>query len=121
MGSFSFVYSLTSFFDFAGPTRILRPPGPSSWPCIDGTAHKTEQYARFTPLCGDGVFWSAVWEVRVNRSEKVRKKKTDQWIQREGSVELVALWLCGRRHEEMKPGSELSEAWNPMLEAKPYS
>jgi hypothetical protein len=77
--------------------------------------------ARLTPLCGDGVFWAAVWEVRVNRSEHVTKKKTDQWIQREGSVELVALWLCGRRHEEMQAGWELSEAWNPMLEANPYS
>ena len=65
------------------------------------------------------MFWAAVWEVRVNRSKRVAKKDTDQWVQREGSVELVALWLRGRRHEDMEPGCELSEEWNPRLEANP--
>jgi hypothetical protein len=69
----------------------------------DALAHKAEYYARFTALCQDGVFWAAVWEVRVNRSERVANKDTDQWVQREGSVELVALWLRGRRHEDMVP------------------
>jgi len=59
------------------------------------------------------------WEVRVDRAEQVTKKNTDQWIQRDGSVRLAALWLCGRRHEDMEPGAELNEAWNPMLEANP--
>jgi hypothetical protein len=85
----------------------------------DSLKHKAEHYARFTPLCQDGVFWAAVWEVRVNRTERVAKKKTDQWVQRGGSVELVSLWLRGLRHEEMEPNCELSEAWTPRLEANP--
>jgi hypothetical protein len=28
---------LMSFVGFIGPTRVLRPPGPSSWLCIDGS------------------------------------------------------------------------------------
>ena len=55
------------------------------------TAHKADNYVRFTPLCEDGVFWAAKWEVRVDRSERVEKKDTDQWTQRDGSVRLVAL------------------------------
>jgi hypothetical protein len=85
----------------------------------DALAHKAEYYTRFTTLCQDGMFWAAVWEVRVNRSEREANEDTDQWVQREGSVELVALWLRGRRHEDMEPGCELSEEWNPRLEANP--
>merc|ERR1712087_918323 len=67
----------------------------------------------------DGVFWAAKWEVKVNRMEKVPKKSTDQWIQRTGSVRLKALWLCGKRHEDMEDGYEFSDVWNPMFEANP--
>ena len=85
----------------------------------DKTAHKADNYTRFSPLCDDGVFWATKWELRVDRTRRVIKNDTDQWVQREDSVRLVALWLCGRRHEEMTPGEEFSEAWNPMLEASP--
>ena len=86
----------------------------------EGTAHKAENYMRFTPLCEDGHFWAAKWELRVVRAEHRHKKGTDQWVQPSGNVKLAALWLCGRRHEDMKSGAELSDAWNPRLEANPY-
>ena len=33
-------------FDFAGPARVLRPPGPSFWPCIDGTPTRSRSQQR---------------------------------------------------------------------------
>ena len=83
-------------------------------------AHKAENYSRFMPLCKDGVFWCCKWELKVDRSRKQDPKSdTEQWIQKPGSTRLVALWLCGIRYQDMEPGLQFSEAWNPMLEANP--
>mmetsp|Transcript_52875 Transcript_52875/g.97547 ORF Transcript_52875/g.97547 Transcript_52875/m.97547 type:complete len:1023 (-) Transcript_52875:89-3157(-) len=87
----------------------------------DLTEAKAGNYTRFVPLCRDGVFWAAKWELRVDRSDRVpaSKKGTDQWVQEERSVRLVALWLCGRRVEDFVEGEELVEYWDPELEANP--
>jgi len=85
----------------------------------DGTCKKTLNYMRLVPLCRDGVFWGALWEVRVDRSDRIAVTKTDQWVQRERSIRLAALWLFGRTIENMIPGLEISEVWDPRLEANP--
>eukprot|EP00928_Gymnodinium_smaydae_P038365 TRINITY_DN26484_c0_g1_i1.p1 TRINITY_DN26484_c0_g1~~TRINITY_DN26484_c0_g1_i1.p1 ORF type:complete len:925 (+),score=154.82 TRINITY_DN26484_c0_g1_i1:69-2843(+) len=86
----------------------------------DGTAHKAEHYMRFVPLCDDGVFWAAKWEVRVDRSVKVKvQRQTDQWVQREEGVKLAALWICGRTANQMRDGDSVSKSWHPDLEANP--
>ena len=87
----------------------------------DGTHRKACNYTRFVPLFQDGVFWCAQWEVRVDRSDRVPVKDTDQWVQEERSVQLVALWVCGRKFSDMEDGSEVSAAWDPLLEASPFS
>ena len=86
----------------------------------DGTAKKAGFYMRFVPLCNDGVFWGALWEVWVDREDKVTvPQKTDQWVQQERSVRLAALWLAGATYEGMNPGWEVVESWNPKLECNP--
>merc|ERR1711933_322963 len=85
----------------------------------DSTKQKATDYSRFVPLCEDGVFWATVWEVRVDRTLKVPKRGTDQWVQMPGSVHLVALWLRGLLAEDIELGTEVSEVWNPLLEANP--
>lgn len=86
----------------------------------EGTSHKAENYIRFVPLCGDGVFWAAKFEVRVDRSQRVKcQRSTDQWVQQEGSVQLVALWVCGRNASTMRFGDNVSPKWDPELEANP--
>jgi len=87
----------------------------------DSLSHKVGFYMRFVPLCRDGIFWSARWEVRVDRSDRVVAKGTDQWVQEERSVRLVALWLCGRRAEDLEVGWEVSRCWDPQMEANPFS
>ena len=80
----------------------------------EGTALKAENYIRFVPLFGDGVFWAAKWELRVDRADRVKvKHRTDQWVQRARSVHLVALWLCGRTSAEMHLGDEVTLSWQP--------
>ena len=86
----------------------------------DSTAHKVGNYTRFVPLCSDGIFWAAKWELQVDRSDRVPAGKTDQWVQEERSVRLVAFWLCGKTHQDMQDGSEVCEVWDPLLEANPH-
>lgn len=87
----------------------------------DVTAAKAGNYTRFVPLCKDGVCWAAKWELRVDRSDRVPVGNygTDQWVQEERSVRLAALWLCGRRYEDIADGEEVSEQWDPTMEANP--
>jgi hypothetical protein len=87
----------------------------------DELLNKARGYARFVPLFQDGVFWSAVWELRVNRSDRVALscKRTDQWAQHEKSVQLAALWLLGRTNETMELGDPIAERWLPENEANP--
>jgi len=89
----------------------------------DGTMDKVLNYARFVPLCRDGVFWCTKWELQVDRADRIDRSKhgTDQWVQEERSVRLVALWVLGRTHETMEEGFEVQEAWEPALEANPES
>ena len=87
----------------------------------DATCKKTGNYFRFVPLCNDGVFWAALWEVMIDRADRIVVKHSDQWVQPERSVKLVALWLVGCQYEHMQSGWEVSEAWNPLLEAHPIA
>lgn len=84
------------------------------------TSRKAENYMRFVPLCGDGIFWASKWEVLVDRKRGLDEhKSTDQWVQEEDSVQLVALWLCGRTSDEMRSGDQVSQRWFPEHEADP--
>ena len=60
------------------------------------------------------------WEIKTDRSQVVLEKNTNQWIQRDGTVSLIALWLHGDRHQDMQPAYEFNEAWNPLLEVSPW-
>eukprot|EP00969_Alexandrium_andersonii_P191776 8470079-Alexandrium_andersonii.AAC.1 len=48
------------------------------------------------PASIDGVLWCVKWELAVDRSGRVvPENKTDQWLQEERGVRLVALWIRG--------------------------
>merc|ERR1711976_504679 len=85
----------------------------------DGTCRKTGNYVRFVPLCRDGFFWAALWEVQVDRNDRILAKNTDQWVQHERSVKLSALWLIGCSYQHMAQGWEVGLFWDPKLEANP--
>ena len=73
----------------------------------------------FTPLCEDGVFWAAKWEVLV---DKRRQIVTLNSRERGGKFRhLSALWLSGVKYEHMVEGAAFSTAWNPRFEANPMN
>ena len=85
----------------------------------DGTSHKVDHYARHVALCNDGVFWSAKWELRVDRTKK-RQDRSDQWLQRPEGVRLAALWICGKAAKDMHDKAK-AQLWQPDLEANPMT
>ena len=64
----------------------------------------------------------AVWELQIDRSERADRAymRTDQLMQPEHTVKLVALWVRGLAHYDMEAGSQAQEVWNPLHEANPY-
>ena len=95
------------------------PEAPGVYCHGDGNKEKALNYTRFVPLCRDGVVWSAKWELRVDRADRVAVKKTDQWVQPERSVQLAALWVCGKPYADLEAGLEIQECWDGELEANP--
>ena len=86
----------------------------------DANHRKAENYIRWVDLCGDGVFWSAKFELLSNRANAVKTPRgTDQWVQRAASVRLCALWVCGRSASQMRDGDAVSPGWQPHREANP--
>merc|ERR1712151_194546 len=90
----------------------------------DRTCEKTANYMRLVPLCRDGIFWGALWEVRVDRTDRIPVSNTDQWVQPERSVRLVNLWLAGCTYDSSALNQhswEVSDVWDPILEANPHT
>ncbi|CAE7579178.1 unnamed protein product [Symbiodinium sp. CCMP2592] len=86
----------------------------------DSLQHKVENYMRWIPLCGDGLFWAAKWEVVYAPSGSNKHgKRTDQVIQSAESVELVALWLSVRSENMLPDGTAVQAKWTPAREANP--
>ena len=84
------------------------------------TADKVNDYVCFTPLCEDGVFWAAKWEVLVDKRRQIvtlNSRSSDGGKFRH----LSALWLCGVKYEHMVEGAAFSTAWNPRFEANPMN
>ena len=68
----------------------------------------------------DGVLWAVKREVRANRRDFVANRGSDQWVQPTRSIQLAALWVCGRNAVEMQNGSAMSWEWMPLEEANPF-
>ena len=102
-----------------GPRQLSGKPG--VYAHKDSTQHKAENYCRFVPLMSDGVLWAIKWEVRANRQDFVANPGSDQWIQPERSIQLAALWVCGRNAAQMTNGSEVCWEWAPLKEMNPFS
>ena len=89
----------------------------------DATARKAAgSYSRWSPLFKDGHLWIAKWEAVVDRDDIITTlSRTDQWVQPARSVQLIALWVCGRTAEQMINGDEMALKWDPQMEANPFA
>ena len=48
----------------------------------DDLSYKCLNYSRWCNMFNDGVWWSAIWELCVDRTDRMPHKGTDQWITR---------------------------------------
>ena len=86
----------------------------------DSQKNKVLFYSPLVELCKDGTFWRAMWELRTDRTDKVPAKKTDQWVCRQRSTVLCALWLQGKTHKQLVDQDNVQVKWDPQLEANPW-
>lgn len=73
----------------------------------DRTMEKAENYMVFIPMLQKHICWGVKWECLVDTSERVaigKRASTDQWIQKEKSVQVFALWVCAKSSGDMPDG-----------------
>ena len=66
-------------------------------------------YSKWAPLKHDGGYYAPLLEVLVDREQRVQAKGSDQWLQKPGSTELLALWMYGRSYLDMHASDQF--AW----------
>ena len=101
-----------------GPTQLEHVAN-AVYVCGDHIRSHANFYMRYVPLCQDGVFWAVKWEVSVDRNRKFPSSKTNQWLQRPGSVVLEALWVSGKTSRSLLNDEVVQLAWYPHLEVRP--
>ena len=79
---------------------------------------KTFFYARYVCLNDDGNFVRALWQLQTDRWDNVGSGN-NQWIGRERSTHLVALWIKVTSIAELELGDEIQLAWDDALEFEP--
>ncbi len=86
------------------------------------TPHKEKAwgYSRFICLGNDGNWVRIVWQLRTDRNDSI-KSGNEQWIGRERSTYLKALWVQVSKTEELGNSEEVQEMWDPCLEFAPLS
>ena len=84
------------------------------------SARKADNYMVFQQVFSDGAWWGAKFELLVDR--ECGMKAGDQWVQPADSIQIIALWLCGRSHTEMQNGCCFEpKPWNPLGEVNPHT
>jgi len=86
----------------------------------DQYLHKITHYAVPTPLCGNGVWWSAVWETKIDYADRRQTFHPEQLCIPARSVHLVALWVGGKVEADFEDNDHLYIDYNPLLEAVPW-
>ena len=84
-------------------------------------AYRVHCYMRFVQWPPNTTYWRAMWELMVDRSDRVGpRSKTTQWITRARSVHLKALWVQGKKPQDMESGTEVCIKWRPKEEINPF-
>ena len=110
-------YGLGCSFDKALGHRFF-PGTPGIYAHGDEYAVKCENYLTYNSFLDDGVFWGAKLELRGDRIGRIRKKDTDQVIQKEGTVRIVALWVQGLNLQTIRSDLWSYTHYEPTWESK---
>ena len=110
-------YGLGCSFDKALGHRFF-PGTPGIYAHGDEYAVKCENYLTYNSFLDDGVFWGAKLELRGDRIGRIPKKDTDQVIQKEGTVRIVALWVQGLNLQTIRSDLWSYTDYEPTWESK---
>ena len=110
-------YGLGCSFDKALGHRFF-PGTPGIYAHGDEYAVKCENYLTYNSFLDDGVFWGAKLELRGDRNGRIPKKHTDQVIQKEGTVRIVALWVQGLNLQTIRSDLWSYTHYEPTWESK---
>ena len=110
-------YGLGCSFDKALGHRFF-PGTPGIYAHGDEYAVKCENYLTYNSFLDDGVFWGAKLELRGDRNGRIPKKDTDQVIQKEGTVRIVALWVQGLNLQTIRSDLWSYTHYEPTWESK---
>ena len=80
---------------------------------------KSEHYAVYSPLFGDGRYFAVKVEVHFDKWDCVKANRTDQRITRDRSAIPVALWFRELTGNSIALQSMVSYDWDPLMEAHP--
>jgi hypothetical protein len=83
--------------------------------CGDTHVYRAAGYANAVPS-GDNLYWSGMWELKVDRNRLVGCKRPGQWIQPAPSVERTALWIRVANFQEISDGESVQAVWEPLFE-----
>ena len=100
------------------PGRRILDGKPGVYMMKDDRKEKAFYYARFVCLHGDGHWVRAMWHLQTDRGDAVRSGN-DQWIGRQRSTHLVALYVQVVTVEAFDLGQDIQFDWDPALELKP--
>jgi hypothetical protein len=110
------VASLHASVRVVGPQRCLKPSVAKSQGCISQSDNmRAAGYANAVPS-GDNLYWSGMWELKVDRNRRVGCKRHGQWIQPAPSVERTALWIRVANFQDISDGESLQAVWEPLFE-----
>ncbi len=98
--------------------RRIKDGKPGVYMFKDEHREKALYYARRVCLNDDGMWVRFMWEVMTDRNDSV-KSGNDQWIGRERSVHLKALWVQFVPTADLEWSDEVQWAWDPALEFQP--
>ena len=110
-------YGLGCSFDKALGHNFF-PGAPGIYAHDDDHAVKCENYSTYNSFLDDGVFWGAKLELRGDRNGRIPKKDTDQVIQKEGTVRIVALWVQGLNLQTIRSDLWSYTDYEPTWESK---
>ncbi len=83
--------------------------------CGNSHVYRAAGYANAVPS-GDNLYWSGMWELKVDRNRCEGCKRRGQWIQPAPSVERTALWIRVANFQDISDGESIQAVWEPLFE-----
>ena len=85
--------------------------------CSDNYCSMAAGYCNTVPSSNDNaLYWSCLWELDVDRFDRIVCKRRHQWQQKLSSVCRRALWVRVARFQDLPDGEPIQAFWEPLFE-----